>query len=293
METVSHGGWSCARVVSGEGEALITLDVGPRVIRLAPIGGRNLFHEDPSDAGQSGGDLFRMYGGHRLWTAPEDLGRTYAPDNHAVEVSEEGWISSAVERTGLRRAVRVERRGYGWRVEHRIANEGEQSIELAPWALSVMAPGGECVFPQEPHVPHGESLLPVRPLVLWSYTEMDDPRWTWGRRIVRLRHDRARGPQKVGARLSAGVAAYTLDGFTFVKRFACIAGATYPDMGCNFEVFTRHDMLEVESLGPVGVLTPGDVVEHTEHWALLSEPAPSEDDACAEWLESVIERLRE
>ncbi|MCO5296900.1 MAG: hypothetical protein M9921_08585 [Fimbriimonadaceae bacterium] len=284
METVSYAGWSCARFESELGEALVTLDVGPRVIRLAPHGGCNLFHEVPEEAGVVGGEGFRAYGGHRLWTAPEDLARTYAPDNEAVQVDEDGWMSAAPDASGLRRSMRVSGVEGGWIVEHRVANESGSSIEVAPWALTVMAPGGTCVFPQEPFVPHGESLLPVRPLVLWAYTAMDDPRWTWGRRVVRLRQDPARGPQKVGARVSAGVAAYSLGEWTFVKRFPCIEGAAYPDGGCNFEVFTREDMLEVESLGPMATLALGASTTHTERWALARTSAPTEDEACAAWL---------
>lgn len=284
-------GWFCARFLSGDVEALVTLDVGPRVIRLGTVGGPNLMHVGEKDLGQRGGEAYRSYGGHRLWVAPEDPEFTYTPENEPVHVGDDGWMSSAVNRYGLQKAMRVSPAPFGFVVEHRISNEGTQTHELAPWCLTVMAPGGECVFPQEPLVAHGESLLPVRPLVLWAYTEMDDPRWTWGRRTVRLRHDSARGPQKAGARLTAGLAAYSLGGQSFVKRFPCDPSATYADMGCNFEVFTRHDMLEVESLGPLESLAPGQCVEHTEHWAVVPETAPQDDDACADWLESLAARV--
>lgn len=284
METVSYAGWSCARFEAHGTEALVTLDVGPRILRLAPLGGRNMLHEVPEEAGLVGGGGFRAYGGHRLWTSPEDLERTYAPDNEAVRFEVDGWLSAAPDATGLRRSLRLSATSTGWRVDHRLVNDGDRTVDVAPWALTVMAPGGTCAFPQEPHVPHGESLLPVRPLVLWAYTEMDDPRWSWGRRVVRLRQDPSRGPQKAGARVRAGIAAYGLGGWTFVKRFPYVEGAAYPDDGCNFEVFTREDMLEVESLGPLGALPPGGECFHTELWGLVRETLPDDDEACGEWL---------
>lgn len=287
---MNYQGWDCARFESGGIEALVTLDVGPRVIRLGPVGAPNLLHEDPEDRGMRGGDRFRLYGGHRLWVAPEDLEVTYAPDNERIELSD-GWLCAPQDRAGFCKALKISPRDSGFLVEHRITNGGSRPMEIAPWCLTVMAPGGECVFRQEPHASHAESLLPARPLVLWAYTEMDDPRWTWGRRTIRLRHDAQRGPQKVGARLSDGLAVYSLGGRSFVKRFPCRDGANYPDMGCNFEAFTRQDMSEVESLGPLVRLEPGSAVFHTEHWAVVEEIAPREDEACAAWLAALAGRI--
>lgn len=287
---MTYQGWECERVVSQGIEALVTLDVGPRVIRLGPVDGPNLFHESEKDRGQRGGDAYRSYGGHRLWVAPEDPEFTYTPENEPVE-REDGWLCTQVNDYGLRKALRLTGSSEGFLVEHRVTNSGDTAYDLAPWCLTVMAPGGECVFRQEPAVPHGHSLLPARPLVLWTYTDMSDPRWTWGKRVVRLRHDASGGPQKVGALLSDGMAAYCLNGLTFLKRFECDPAGQYADMGCNFEVFTRHDMLEVESLGTLGRLAPGESAYHTEHWAVLEGSAPEGDDACAEWLGALAQRL--
>ena len=88
-----------------------------------------------------------------------------------------------------------------------------------------------------------------------------------------------------------GMAAYCLNGLTFLKRFACDSAGQYADMGCNFEVFTRHDMLEVESLGTLGRLAPGESAYHTEHWAVLEGSAPEGDDACADWLGALAQTL--
>jgi hypothetical protein len=44
---------------------------------------------------------------------------------------------------------------------------------------------------------------------------------------------------------------------------------TYPDFGCSFETFTNNEFLEIETLGPMTKLLPGQTVEHVEHWALF------------------------
>jgi hypothetical protein len=136
-----------------------------------------------------------------------------------------------------------------------------------------MARGGRAIYPQEPYRPHTEYLLPARPLVLWHYTDMQDPRWIWGTKYIQLRQNpQATTPQKAGFKNSPGWAAYTLGGDVFVKRFPWIDGADYPDFGCNAETFTNEDMLEIESLGPMTKLAAdGGVVEHVEHWYLFKE----------------------
>ena len=64
-----------------------------------------------------------------------------------------------------------------------------------------------------------------------------------------------------------------------------ISGARYPDFGCNFEVFTNPDFLELETLGPLVELQPGEVVEHVEHWWLFGDVPSGENE---EWISSTV-----
>jgi len=47
-----------------------------------------------------------------------------------------------------------------------------------------------------------------------------------------------------------------------------IAGATYPDRGCNLEIFTNSEMLELETLSPLKQLKRDETLEHIETWTL-------------------------
>jgi hypothetical protein len=295
MEIVPYGGWNrCARIVAGNTEALVTLEVGPRVIRYGQIQGPNELVEYPKDMGKIGGDEYRSYGGHRLWIAPEESPKTLHPDNEPVEASEsDRWstFTAPTESWYVQKEIQIRAQGDALVLEHRLYNRGVYPMELAPWTLTVMAPGGVCLFPQPSFVPHSEKVLPARPIVLWNYTDMADPRWTWGTRVARLAQDSSRGPQKVGAFIDQGIAAYSNHGNTFVKRFGAEHEYVYPDYGCNFETFTREDMLEVESLGPLESIPPGDYARHTETWYLMAgETPPAEDGACGEWLNSLVEK---
>jgi hypothetical protein len=57
----------------------------------------------------------------------------------------------------------------------------------------------------------------------------------------------------------------------FLKKAPYQEGKHYPDYGCNFEVYTAGNFIEVESLGHLHTLAPGQAAEHTERWTLTRE----------------------
>jgi hypothetical protein len=183
--------------------------------------------------------------------------------------------------TGIQKEIDIRLSASEAHVEltHRLRNTNLWAVELAPWAISVMAPGGKAIIPLPPRASHEESLLPTNVITLWAYTDMADRRWVWGSKYVTLGQDRrANTPQKAGFMVTDGWAAYAREGHLFVKKFSYLEGERYPDFGCSVEVFTDADMLELETLAPLARIRPGSTVEHVEHWFLFRDvPVPSGD----------------
>lgn len=286
LEYKSYG--RVARIVSGEVEIYVTLDVGPRIIRLGVIGGPNELVELPGEEGAIGSTGFKLYGGHRLWIAPEEEERTMQPDNDPVEFSEteRGFeFKAATDKWGMRKELRIISKGDGiFRLVHYIYNDSPYDARFAPWALTMFAPGGTCYFPMPEFRPHTEDVLPDRPLVLWAYTNLGDPRFRWGQKMGLLRQDSNLGPQKIGMFVPQGFAAYANNGNLFIKRFEANTfgegSRYYPDFGCNFETYTNEKFLEVESLGPLDVVPSGGGVSLQEFWWLqpgISVPADPDE----------------
>jgi hypothetical protein len=176
------------------------------------------------------------------------------------------------EATGIEKelTITLDAEGTGVLVHHKITNRNIWAVETSPWGLTIMKGGGEAIFPQEPYMSHSEYLLPARAMVLWHYTDLSDPRWTLGKKYIRLRtDDRLTEPQKIGIANKQGWAAYHHRQTLFIKRADYIEGATYPDDGCNFETFTAGSFIEVETLAPLKRLEPGEAAEHTERWSLF------------------------
>jgi len=156
----------------------------------------------------------------------------------------------------------------GFDLEHRLYNHSGHPLELTSWALTQFAPNGEAFFPMPKLKAHTEEVLPDRPLALWGYTDLSDPRWTWSQSLGRLRQDPKRGPQKIGMFCNQGFAAYANHGNLFLKTFDAVEGGDYADFGCNFETFTNEKILELESLGEVTIVDSGDYTGHEERWLL-------------------------
>jgi len=278
VEKVAYFGQpNCYRLTNGVVEAIVTTDVGPRVIRYGLVGGRNLFAEMPDDVVSTELGDWKPMGGHRLWHAPEAKPRTYSPDNEPVKFEAVGAdairLTQKVEpATGIEKEmlVRMDAEGTGVTVTHKLTNRGLWPVDLAPWALTIVAGGGVTILPQEPFRSHDDYLLPARPMVLWHYTDLTDPRWTLGKRYIRLRTDeKLNYAQKIGIQNKQGWAAYLLDKVLFVKRFPFVEGRAYPDEGCNTETFTKGSFMEVETLGPMHRLAPGESALHVEKWYLF------------------------
>lgn len=276
IEKVPYGGWDrCWRVTNGEVELIVTADVGPRIIRFGFVGGQNLFKEYAETVGKSGEPEWQLRGGHRLWIGPEDRTRTYAPDNDPVEVEVHRDVLVATqpveELTGIQKQieVRLAETGSGVDVLHRMTNRRAEPIELAPWSISMMAQGGVGITGFPPRGTHPEMLEPTNTLTMWAFTDLADPRWTFMKKYLALKQDPQNpAPQKLGHFNVHTWGAYLLGSELFIKRYRAIPGLTYPDMNCSFEIFTRDDMLELETLGPMETLGEGESLLHVEHWTL-------------------------
>lgn len=291
MEKISYLGLpNCYKLSNGTVEAIVTSDVGPRILRYNFTGAENILGETPDATMTTELGDFKPWGGHRLWVAPEAKPRSYAPDNSPLKVALEGEreirVTAPTEAaTGIEKEMRValDAEGSGLSVRHKITNRNLWAIEAALWGLTIMRGGGTAIFPQEPYISWDDYLLPARPLVLWHYTDLTDARWSIGKQFIRLNTDeRAGHPQKIGMMNKQGWAAYQIETTIFLKRFAYEENASYPDYGCNCETYTAGDFIEVESLSPLSHLEPGASAEHLEHWRLFRDVETGGSEAALE-----------
>jgi len=246
---------------------------GPRIVRLIPAWlGENIFAEMPDVVIKTALGEFHYMGGHRLWTAPESLVRTYIPDDHGVTVKKATHgikLEGAIEPdTHIRKTIFIQlspNRPFVM-IKHKIENLGRASIRLAPWAITMLRPNSIAILPQQFGTVDKDGVLPNRNFTLWSYSRWDDARFQLGEEYIKIKANGLKQPFKMGYFNPHGWLGYLFEDVFFVKRFGVRRDEEYPDRGCNAEVYTNDRMLELESLGALVDLKPHEDVVHTETW---------------------------
>jgi len=278
----------CVKMENGGVELLVTLDFGPRILHYALVGHENMMYQDTTrrKLGDQypvyGGDQCILYGGHRLWISPEILPRCYHPDNAPVEYEQtpDGVIFTAQieEHSQIQKSMMITMSSTDNAVKilHKITNHSLWELEIAPWAITMMASGGVAAIPV---AGPGTGVLPNRRLAMWDYTNPADARLTMGKEYALIRQSKdAQDAFKIGLFNHSGFGAYFNKGQAFFKHFDVTDGI-FTDFGCNFEVYTNENFLESESLGALQMLATGQSVLHTEIWEIFPETAVPQTEA--------------
>ncbi len=275
---VVYEGYSCLQISNPQLSIWISRDFGPRVIGLALRGGENLMVVLPdARIPVEGREDYTLRGGHRLWYAPERPETTYLPDDKPVEIERiPGGVSvqqAPDQPTGIQKSLRIvlDQDAPRLEIEHRLANTSSQSFFLAPWAVTMLKPGGIGAIPlrQDPSDPHG--LWPNRQVAFWPYTDLGSPSLRLDNQALFVRADLKGGAIKVGAPNPTGWISYALYGTLFIKRADYDPEKTYLDRGASSQIYTNPAVIELETLGPAVELAPGETTLHSESWQVFGK----------------------
>jgi hypothetical protein len=292
MKTVNFMQHECVSLENGTIKLLISRSMGSRILSLRFAEGENLLAELPDLVlGCPGSGDLHLYGGHRLWHAPEEPSRTYLPDDSPVEIVpvENGYrVTQDVEpKTGLQKSMEIRLQGDAPRVviTHRLSNLGLWPVICAPWAITQLKPGGVAILPQSREE---TGVLPNRSVALWPYTDPSNPNVTWGQNYILLRAN-MQTPFKVGFSNPRGWIAYWLNGTLFIKRAQYEAQSSYFDFGSSSECYCNDKFIELETIAPIGTIHPGGVAIHVETWELYGKVDCPRDEKDAQ---SLVEKLK-
>lgn len=287
ITTESFAGWpNTYHLTNGLIEARVATDIGPRIVDVRVVGKESLLYLRESERGGHGEAEWVFRGGWRLWIAPEKKETTYALDNSPCQA--EILNSSTLRVTGPAQPsagiqkqidISLEPGTPRLRLVSRIKNVTDHPLTYAAWSLPVMRPGGRAFVPLD--VGSLTAFDATRKLIFWSYTEIGDPRYHFGDRLIAIDHTKVKpapsgqsgrrdDESKIGVDSAQGWVAYLLDRTLFLKRFPHEAAATYPDGGSTIEVYSSHEFLELEHLGPLTTINPGESITFPEDWWLFT-----------------------
>jgi hypothetical protein len=268
---------NCVELSNGIIDLVITIETGPRIIRYGFVGKQNEFCDNAPLALRIDKDEWQLRGGHRLWHSPEAFPRTYFPDNDLVEWEKidngikiicnvQPWVQIKKEMD-----IILSQTDSHVSILHRLINKNAWPVELAIWALTVMAPGGIGIIPIPQEKAHfSEGAKGIKTVSIWSYTQMNDPRIRWGQKYITISQDISNNTNlKIGTLNKDGWIAYINRNNIFVKKFSFSQEGSYPDGGVNCEIYGCDFMLEIESLSPLVLLQPDKEITHVEEWSLV------------------------
>jgi hypothetical protein len=274
VTTTRYAGFEAIQIDAGPVRLAVTTSVGPRVLGLLTDDGRNHFAELPEmTLACPGSEPIHLRGGSRLWAAPEVPRVTYRPDDDPVGVEEiiDGVKLSTrpdpVAGTSREMDIRVSGPGR-LAFDYRVVNRADRPQRLSAWAITMMAAGGRAWLPLLTVPFDAGGFQAQRNVVLWPYARTADPRLTIDDHAIEVRasSDPALGKFKVATTLRRGWVAHWAAGLLLVKRSRHDESLEYADMGASGQIYTQHDFTELETLGPLMDLAPGEAAVHHEDW---------------------------
>jgi hypothetical protein len=207
MKKVAFKGWkNCVELVSGDFKIIVTTDVGPRFIAgFAGKNKHNIFCVKEDTAGTGGAKDWQIYGGHRLWHAPETKERTYAPDNVKIEAKElkNGgvcFINKKEEKTGISKSITIIPLGKKQvQGRHKLRNENVWDIEVARMGAQRHGSRRNWESSRSRRATKKRSCR-NRYMTIWPYTNMADERFYMGDKLILVNQPAAlQNPQKSGS----------------------------------------------------------------------------------------------
>lgn len=242
--------------------------VGPRIIGLSSKqAGIELLAPSPDLHWPTPHGEYYLYGGHRIWKAPEDPFYNCPEDN--VTVSQENdrvTLRNQVDASGLQKEISFCLDENRVLVTHQLIWHGQKPIELAPWTITQVPLGGVAILPQsDVH----EGSAPTRSLAIFPYASISDPRLELHDDVVLVHGCADPMAFKIGTYNPFGWIGYLLEKALFIKRFPINDFRMLPDMGSNVEVYVRDRYLELEALGKLTWLNPGESTTFEEIWEVI------------------------
>jgi len=252
-------------------EVGIALEFGIRVVHMSCPGMENLFYEQDPDLsdGNATPQGWKLYGGHRIWLAPEG-DSSYYPDNEPVRYTVDGDSVLVEQRTdpwtGMKKLLKLNFRESSISLENIFINDTDKVVEGGSWSINTLDGGG--VARIDFAGTDAGDYTPRRVVSLWADTSLHDPRLKFEKHSLTATHMPLTDYFKLGLYCDPGKAVFENKGQRFTLTFSACGIENHPDNGCNFELYMAKELMELEVLGIKRTLQPGEAASHSETWVL-------------------------
>lgn len=270
IRNIAYAGWqNCIHITNTVFEAVIVVDVGPRIVRYAKVGGPNLLWLDEFTAGQTEETkTWRAYGGHSF-DAIVDGEAFLPPENTAVsyDLTADSVVFHDIQQGDIVKqlTVRMCRRG-GMEIKQTILNNGGDTHTVTVNANTLLRHGGLAVMPLmagEEALYGGKSAELTRGETL-SFAAQN------------LVMD---APLRMGFALDELWCGYFTQGSLFIMTSPKAQGVCEDSGNLALEGSSR--CFKMSTYSPQAVLKPGESVLHTVVWNIFIETERPQNEAQA------------
>lgn len=297
VKKIDYQGWKdCFEISNPLVRLVIVPQIGGRIMEYS-LDGENAFWQNPDEIGKLTGDdvgrTWRNYGGYKAWNAPQSR---WHEDNFYDS------MPAAVEPLPDQRGVRITTApithlGFQFirdvilsdatsrvRIVERMRNVSDKDIEWSVWEVTQVNVPCWIAFPMKE-----KSAFPQRWNVLYPRNGPIRQIKVVGN-IGIMQYNNLTENWSTDA--MGGWMAYMKGQLAYTKHWSTrIVGITYPDGGCDAAFFTctnKNDRgyAEMEVMGPIFKLKPGEQTELVEDWFLTRLNQSAKD------IPDVFERLK-
>lgn len=295
------GNKNCIQLSNETTRVVLEPNLGGRVLVYA-LNGNNVLWINAKDEG-SPFHPGRPYGhpsAGRFDIGPEKTGH---PHQSLFMGKWEGRITGAREAlllsptdpvTGiqLQRSFRLHARGSHLSCTQVILNHGRASVRQYHWSRTLVKGGGISLTPLNPHSRYPKGFLVYGPGEVMNFDPAPEPHVRTRNGILEIVGAPVH-PKFVMDCREGWLAYITRDHQLFVKKFPVYPDRPYGDMAAPTASvwYYRDAMCEIEPLGPLEVLEPGESASFTEEWYLRDYAYPVNLMADLRHLKSVIRTL--
>jgi len=269
IKKIKYKGYSnCYELTIKNQKMIVATDFGPRIIFFGEKENILFYDEEKKLKNDKG---WILYGGHRLWIAPESTW-TYNPDNDICEASVEKKsiiIKGYDPKLKFDKILTIYENNNRFNVKHTFVNKSGALFPGAIWALTCVVPKGT-VF-----IPWGtKGDFKMNKVVYWldwlgQKSDLKSNQYIKTKDLFLIEPTGEVG--KIGVAGHEGFIGIANNNYTFIKKFNRLQTNDYPDDNCAIECYTCIDFIELETLSPNTVFLPDVPFSHTEEWILINK----------------------